>query len=903
MKKRKKGLSLLLLLTLLLNILLPVAVEANELLNGGSAFQYTPDGERGGAYPTNQTNLFPGGASGESIKNFNYGNFNYQGTPPTKQVVPGLSAFDGGYHTYTDNNGMEVYTKKTVSPTEDPTRFKVDLDVISGKTQRPKEKLDIAFVFDKSSSMNIKDNGYVSRWMYLKESFEYFTNDFFSDNNLDVQIGLSAFGTDKNLSNAPFYEVAKNGNSYFFDKNSVNDLYNNPLITKYPGNSEATTGSGTPTFLGVEAGIELIQAANNNSARSDSRKYLIFITDGQPTFHHGRDYENYFKNNRRYIFERDHNKPNYFRERMRYPWSNDNWVIRSFYAQRNDPTKSDYRELNNLIAKRYGQIDNAMKYSIGISDAISDSNTVDVLNNLGPSGMTLVTGDVSTQLKETLNKIKGQIIDSIATVSHGVINDPMSDYVELIPDSVKEYQLTLNDGLDVIPLTSADDPNVASYVKNTNIEASENNLTVSNLTLKGSPEQSEGYRVSYEVSLKEAYQDGHFYSTNKITYLTNDNSKAIMEFAVPSVKYKAVKNIDVEKVWKGDSKEHPTITLTLLANEQEVDSVELSKGQTKHTFVDLPNYDQNGEKINYQIKEAPVKGYQSEVKENEDGSFTVTNYPKGDFDAVKLADKEVLKPGEEFTYTISVTNTVTDSTLKNLSVEDIIPDTLEVVSNVFLNGQDVGTISANQLQVTIPELKGKEVSNITFKVKVKETTPAGEIINKAKITNPEDPEKPKEPEVPVKVIRETDVQLLKTSMDGTTILPNAMFSIQNLADKSETEATTDNSGKITFSKLTPGDYIIKEQQAPDGFKIMRDPIKMTIDKFGVVSVTESNESFVSVSTVENQFEIKVKNEERGILPLTGGNGHIEYLIPAAILFSSSLFLSIYYLFRRRKGWN
>ncbi|MEG2938161.1 MAG: SpaA isopeptide-forming pilin-related protein, partial [Vagococcus sp.] len=286
-----------------------------------------------------------------------------------------------------------------------------------------------------------------------------------------------------------------------------------------------------------------------------------------------------------------------------------------------------------------------------------------------------------------------------------------------------------------------------------------------------------------------------------------------------------------------------------------------------------------------------------------DGSFMITNYPKGDFEAIKSVDKDILKPGEEFTYTISVTNSVTDSTLKNLVVEDIIPDTLEVVSNAFLNGQDLGVISANQLNVTIPELKGKKVANITFKVKVKDTTPVGEIINKAKITNPEEPEKPKEPEVPVTVIRETDIHLLKTSMDGTTILPNATFLIQNLADKSETEATTDNSGKIIFSKLTPGDYLIKEKKAPDGFKVMRDPIKITIDKFGVVSVTESNESFVSTNTVENKFEIKVKNEERGILPLTGGNGHIEYLVPAAILFSSSLLLSIYYLFRRRKGWN
>lgn len=882
MKKRKKGLSLLLLLTLLLNIFLPVAVEANELLNGGSAFQYTPDGERSGAYPTNETNLFPGGVSGESIKNFNYGDFNYQGTPPTKQVIPGLSAFDGGYHSYVDDKGVEVYTKKTVSPTDDPTKFKVDLDVISGKTQKPKEKIDIAFVFDKSSSMNDPVSSNKTRWDALKDSFNFFRNDFFNDQNLDIQIGLSSFGT---RDKRPYYELAKNGGSYFFNKDTHYLLDGNNLMQKKPG-YDTSNGSGTPTFTGVDGGFEIL-----NTARPDSRKFLIFLTDGEPTYSPTKNYSSYYNNEKNRIFDKTDDRYSYERHTLKEYRGRDKLYERT----------EDTSNLLPYINEKYATRTDVQKFSIGISRDISETRYV--LDALGPNGSYQVTENIDSELQKVLLKIKGQIIDSIATVSHGVINDPMSDYVELVPDSIKEYQLTLSDGFDVIPLTSADDPNVASYVKNTNIEASENNLTVSNLTLKGSPEQSEGYRVSYEVRLKEAYQDGYFYSANKTTYLTNDNSQAITEFAVPSVKYKAVKNIDVEKVWKGDNKEHPTITLTLLANEQEVDSVELSKGQTKHTFVDLPNYDENGEKINYQIKEAPVKGYQSEVKENEDGSFTVTNYPKGDFDAVKLADKEVLKPGEEFTYTISVTNTVTDSTLKNLSVEDTIPDTLEVVSNAFLNGQDVGAISANQLQVIIPELKGKEVANITFKVKVKETTPAGEIINKAKITSPEDPEKPKEPEVPVKVIRETDVQLLKTSMDGTTILPNATFSIQNLADKSETEATTDNSGKITFSKLTSGDYLIKEQKAPDGFKIMRDPIKMTIDKFGVVSVTESNESFVSVSTVENQFKIKVKNEERGILPLTGGNGHIEYLIPAAILFSSSLFLSIYYLFRRRKGWN
>lgn len=900
--KKKQKLGFLLLLTLVFNLIFPVVSQANELLYGVSNFQYTADGDRGGAFPLNNTKVFKNIDENENVKNFDYSNVGYQDFPNTKYIVPNASEFDGGYHTYIDSNGMEIYTKKTVKPTDDPTKFNIELDVISGKTERPKEKLDIAFVFDKSSSMNITDNGSVSRWEYLKESFEYFTNDFFSDDNLDVQIGISAFGTDKNLANAPFYEIAKNGNSYFFDKNSVTSLYNNPLITTYPGNSESTNGSGTPTFLGVEAGTELIDAANRNPNRADSRKYLIFLTDGQPTFHYLSDYESYLINKRNIVFNKNHNTQQYYRETIKNPYTYDNKAWRYFYEQKNNPTYKHYSDLNKLISKRYDQIGNAMKYSIGISNEISKPETIDTLKNLGPNGMTPVTGDVSTQLQETLNKIKGQIIDSIATVSQGVINDPMSDYVDLIPESVREYQLTLSDGLHV---TSSDDPNVASYVKNTRVGISNNNITVNNLTLKGSPEQSEGYRISYEVRLKEAFQDGHFYSANKKTYMFNDNHQVNMEFAVPSVKYNATKDIKVKKVWKGENQNHPTIKLSLMVGDKQIgDSVELHKGQTEYTFTELPVYDESGELIEYEVREDKVPGYEEGVVTKEkDGSFVITNYPKGDFEAIKSVDKDILKPGEEFTYTISVTNSVTDSTLKNLVVEDIIPDTLEVVSNAFLNGQDLGVISANQLNVTIPELKGKEVANITFKVKVKDTTPVGEIINKAKITNPEEPDKPKEPEVPVTVIRETDIHLLKTSMDGTTILPNATFLIQNLADKSETEATTDNSGKIIFSKLTPGDYLIKEKKAPDGFKVMRDPIKITIDKFGVVSVTESNESFVSTNTVENKFEIKVKNEERGILPLTGGNGHIEYLVPAAILFSSSLLLSIYYLFRRRKGWN
>ncbi|MBO0480287.1 Cna B-type domain-containing protein [Vagococcus fluvialis] len=879
--KKKQKLGILLLLTLVFNLILPVVSQANELLQGVSSFQYTADGDRGGAFPLNNTKVFKNVEENENVKNFDYSDVGYQDFPNTKYIVPNVSAFDGGYHTYIDANGMEIYTKKTVKPTDDPTKFNIELDVISGKNLN-QEKLDIVFVFDKSSSMNEMVTRGKSRWDALKESFNFFNNDFFNDNSLDVQIGLSSFGT---KNSQPYYEIAKNKNGYFFNKDSLYLLNNNNLMQKIPGH-DTSNGSGTPTFTGVDAGFEIL-----NNARIDSKKFLIFLTDGAPTYSPTKNYSSFYQTSKNNMFSVSGDSTF-----ERYTLNKSIRSGRYTYDLFDRTTNTDI--LIPYIDSKYSSRSDIQKYSVGISQDIA--KTEDVLNALGPNGMYQVTDNIETQLQKTLIDIKGEIIKSVAPISNATIVDPMSDYVEIVPGTVQENQLILDDNeLIVIP------ENASDYLKKTDVIDSGSQLTVNNLTLKGSRDKSEGYRLNYQVTLKEAYRDGSFYPANKKTYIVDKNHPDGIEFAVPSVKNKEVKDIKVTKVWKGDNPNHPKIKLSLMVGDQQIgDSVELHKGQTEHIFTELPVYDESGELIEYEVREDKVPGYEEGVVTKEkDGSFMITNYPKGDFEATKSVDKDILKPGEEFTYTISVTNSVTDSTLKNLVVEDIIPDTLEVVSNAFLNGQDLGVISANQLNVTIPELKGKEVANITFKVKVKDTTPVGEIINKAKITNPEEPDKPKEPEVPVTVIRETDIHLLKTSMDGTTILPNATFLIQNLADKSETEATTDNSGKIIFSKLTPGDYLIKEKKAPDGFKVMRDPIKITIDKFGVVSVTESNESFVSTNTVENKFEIKVKNEERGILPLTGGNGHIEYLVPAAILFSSSLLLSIYYLFRRRKGWN
>lgn len=282
--------------------------------------------------------------------------------------------------------------------------------------------------------------------------------------------------------------------------------------------------------------------------------------------------------------------------------------------------------------------------------------------------------------------------------------------------------------------------------------------------------------------------------------------------------------------------------------------------------------------------------------------------PKGEFTATKEASEQVLKPGEKFTYTITVTNTVEGSILKNLLVEDNMPDGIQIDGNLRLNGEAVDEIIGNGFKVTIPELKGNEIATIKVDAVVKEDASESKPVNIAKITDPEDPDNPKEPPAEVEIIRETDLRLLKTGMDGKTVLKDAVFELYQLVDGKEElllSYTTDNVGHINFTKLKSGTYIIKEKIAPNGYQLLEESITLTIDKKGIPRLVDSLKGMVSLDKVANEFQLTIKNEEeptKGILPQTGGNGHLGYTKTALLLMIIGSSLFGYYWYRSRKGW-
>ena len=82
--------------------------------------------------------------------------------------------------------------------------------------------------------------------------------------------------------------------------------------------------------------------------------------------------------------------------------------------------------------------------------------------------------------------------------------------------------------------------------------------------------------------------------------------------------------IPVEKKWLGKALKE--VEVKLLANGKEVQTVKLNEANSwKHTFKNLPKYDENGKEITYTVKEVAIEGYESKIEGNAKDGFVITN--------------------------------------------------------------------------------------------------------------------------------------------------------------------------------------------------------------------------------------------------------------------------------------
>ncbi|MGL5820303.1 MAG: collagen-binding domain-containing protein, partial [Sarcina sp.] len=90
------------------------------------------------------------------------------------------------------------------------------------------------------------------------------------------------------------------------------------------------------------------------------------------------------------------------------------------------------------------------------------------------------------------------------------------------------------------------------------------------------------------------------------------------------------------------------------------------------------------------------------------------------------------------------------------------------------------------------------------------------------------------------------IEIIKKSEDGVTLLPNAEFEII-YEDGSTFKKITDGEGKLVFENLLPGKYVITETKAPEGFELNE------LNKFEF-EITKDN--LVVTKTIENKKIVK-----------------------------------------------
>ncbi len=145
-------------------------------------------------------------------------------------------------------------------------------------------------------------------------------------------------------------------------------------------------------------------------------------------------------------------------------------------------------------------------------------------------------------------------------------------------------------------------------------------------TIKDLPKYDKGKLITYsweEIKLPDGYTLTSNETEGYVTTLTNTYTPE-------------VKSVNVTKVWADDDDEEKkrpeNVTITLLANGKEYDTIVLSEeNEWKHEFKDLPVYDA-GEKIEYTVREENVpEGYVASYEEDGETGFIIHNV-KGEGD-------------------------------------------------------------------------------------------------------------------------------------------------------------------------------------------------------------------------------------------------------------------------------
>lgn len=873
---KKKWATWLSLLVLCLSIVANIsqgytvlADSSNSLTSGvpttADPFNYIKNGDV--AYPKQGTSTYQNGKTDEDIVNYDFSQSSSEGQSSIKNIFgSGALTFDNGYHYY-QNDG---YVKKIVMPTNDPTQFKVRLDMI-GEELKTTKPVDIAMVLDNSSSMNYDMVPGKTRWQTLKDSVKNFANQLIgpsSNNNDNVRIGFSSFGSERQTirpgytSDIPFTKIGKFSSLNSSFTSNYDQLLKSSIYTP----TAAPVDSGTPTFLGVDAGYKMLSDATYG-ARSDSVKVLIVLTDGEPTFWNSGSYTSLSNWGSTTDFD---------------------YFSTSNYSGNGVKSEPNHTSTINFVNQRANANPGVSKYSIGIS-TVNDSGIKSVLKALGPDG----TFEASNQqdLMDTLDKIRTSINKSI---QKGSLIDPMSQYVTLNTNSIQTYDLKV------------DSNSISATGSNRSVKTDNNQISIDNLSIG----KNEGVRVEYTVSLKQQYWDGQFHPANGTTYLQNNklSPAQYLHFAVPSIKYDTF-NLPVQKIWDDQNNQYQTRQDIILQLQSFVNNTwqnvsdktfaikaSATDDQLKGVISGIPSKDGANQPIKYRLVELFGNTEQA-----------VNGYATPSYSTPR-----------EITYTDIVNGNVSKD--KPLAVTNTLLKT--AISFTKVGNDNQTPLAGAEFTLYASDGKTQIGSPVTSDknglVKFDQQVPIGKYLIK-------------ETKTPLGYVKASDINISVTAQNGQLVISGLPTGskVKNILDdfkliitkkdnngnavsgvkfklvgsnnyNKEQESDASNGNVFTFQGLKPGKYALTETKTPEKYVGLKQDVIILIGDDGKVTIDGQPLPDQPITTTGNIIKLDVTNTIKGILPSTGGSGRTGYFIASLIFMGLVAIIGGIFYYRNRR---